>query len=343
MISIVIPVFNERESLAMLHGEILSVAAANGLDAEIVFVDDGSQDGSWDVIRQLSAERPGTRGIRFRRNFGKAAALQAGFKSVRGNVVFTMDADLQDDPTEIPNFLMQLDQGFDVVSGWKKIRHDPWHKTFPSRVFNGLVSRTTRVKLHDHNCGFKVYRAEVLREIRLYGELHRFVPVLADARGFKVGELAIHHRPRKFGSSKYGFRRFVKGFIDLMTVKFITQYGQRPQHLLGAMSLISMGIGFLGLLATVLLWFFPMGLSERNDRLLPYAIAALLIGVHLISIGFVAEMITAFCSREEDGYAVAERVGDEVARVETRIQTTASTENGTLGYPPHEQRLGDPK
>jgi glycosyltransferase involved in cell wall biosynthesis len=334
MISIVIPVFNEKDSLAILHGEILSVAAANGLDVEILFVDDGSRDGSWDVIRQLTADRPGTRGIRFRRNFGKAAALQAGFKAVRGDIVFTMDADLQDDPTEIPNFLKQLNQGFDVVSGWKKIRHDPWHKTFPSRVFNALVSRTTRVKLHDHNCGFKVYRAEVLREIRLYGELHRFVPVLADARGFKVGELAIHHRPRKFGSSKYGFRRFVKGFIDLMTVKFITQYGQRPQHLLGTMSLISMGIGFLGLLATVFLWFVPLGLSERNDRLLPYAIAALLIGVHLLSMGFVAEMITAFCGRDEDGYSIAERIGDDAMPAQPKMHST-------LDSMPTEQRLGD--
>lgn len=310
MISIVIPVYNEKESLAMLHGEILAVAAAHQLDLEILFVDDGSKDGSWDVVRQLHADHPNTRGIRFRRNFGKAAALAAGFKAARGEIIFTMDADLQDDPAEIPNFLATLDQGFDVVSGWKKVRHDPWHKVMPSRVFNALVSRTTGVKLHDHNCGFKAYRKDVLREVRLYGEMHRFVPVLADARGFRVGELAIHHRPRQFGRSKYGVRRFVKGFLDLLTVKFLTKYGQRPQHLLGTLSLVSLGLGFLGMVATVLLWLFPLGVTGGGDRLLPYAVAALLIGVHLLTLGFVAELVVALHGKEEDGYSVAERLGE---------------------------------
>ncbi len=227
MISIVIPVFNEAESLADLHGEIAATGALAGLAYEVLFVDDGSRDGSWKVITDLARKFAEVRGLRFRRNFGKAAALSAGFASAKGDIIMTLDADLQDDPAEIPNFLLALELGMDVISGWKKTRHDPWHKVWPSRVFNGLVSWLTGVRLHDHNCGMKCYRAEVFREIRLYGELHRFIPVLAAARGFKVAEVIIKHRPRKFGYSKYGVRRFVKGFLDLLTVKFLTGYGQR--------------------------------------------------------------------------------------------------------------------
>jgi len=233
MISVVVPVFNEAESLEALHAELVEVGRANNLQMNIVFVDDGSTDGSWQIIRRLAAENPRVRGLRFRTNFGKAAALNAGFALARDPLVMTLDADLQDDPHEIPRFLEQMEQGFDVVSGWKKVRHDPWHKVWPSRVFNWMVSRLTGVKLHDHNCGMKCYRREVLDEVRLYGELHRFVPVLAAARGFRVGELVIHHRPRQFGRSKYGVSRFIKGFLDLLTVKFLTGFGQRPQHLLG--------------------------------------------------------------------------------------------------------------
>src|SRR5215831_18773330 len=201
MISVVIPVYNERDSLSQLHAEIAAVAAEACLDLEVVFVDDGSTDDSWAVIAELAKKHPWTRGLRFRRNFGKAAALSAGFKSANGDVIMTLDADLQDDPKEIPRFLEALGTGLDVVSGWKKVRLDPWHKTLPSKVFNALVGWLTGVRLHDHNCGFKCYRAEVLREVRLYGELHRFVPVLAAARGFKVGEIAVDHRPRRFGRS----------------------------------------------------------------------------------------------------------------------------------------------
>jgi len=246
VISAVIPVFNERESLPQLHAEIAAVAATNGLDLEVVFVDDGSTDGSWGVIAELAAKHSWTHGIRFRRNFGKAAALSAGFKAAKGEVVMTLDADLQDDPKEVPRFLEALGGGLDVVSGWKRVRLDPWHKTMPSRLFNALVGWLTGVRLHDHNCGFKCYRAEVLREVRLYGELHRFVPVLAAARGFKVGEIAVDHRPRRFGHSKYGVRRFVKGFLDLLTVKFLTGFRQRPQHLLGSVGLLAFALGSLG-------------------------------------------------------------------------------------------------
>ncbi len=187
------------------------------------------------------------RGIRFRRNFGKAAALNAGFRAARGETIITLDADLQDDPHEIPKFLAKIDEGCDVVSGWKQVRHDPWHKVLPSRVFNWLVSHMTGVRLHDHNCGMKSYRREVFDEVRLYGELHRFVPVLADARGFRIGEVVINHRPRKFGKSKYGVSRIAKGFFDLLTVKFLTGFGQRPQHLLGMVGLLFFFLGFLGL------------------------------------------------------------------------------------------------
>src|SRR5262245_50630426 len=216
MISIVIPLLNEAESLRMLHGELAETARKHGLQLEIIFVDDGSTDGSWATIQSLASADRTVRGIRLRRNFGKAAALSAGARLARGALLCTLDADLQDDPAEIPNFLAELEMGFDVISGWKKRRLDPWHKVWPSRVFNFLVSWTTGVRLHDHNCGMKCYRADVFREIRVYGELHRFIPVLAHARGFRVGELAINHRPRRFGRSKYGVWRFVKGFLDLL-------------------------------------------------------------------------------------------------------------------------------
>src|SRR3954447_7490191 len=242
-LSLIVPVYNERESLTALHAEITAVAREQALAVEVIFVDDGSRDGSWDVVKELAAHDPRVHGLRFRRNFGKAAALQAGFREVRGPRALTLDADLQDDPAEIPNFLKRLDGGKDVVSGWKQVRHDPWHKVLPSRVFNGMVSWLTGVHLHDHNCGFKCYRAEIFKEVRLYGELHRFIPVLAAARGFKVGEVVVRHRPRRFGHSKYGVRRFVRGFLDLLTVKFLTGFGQRPQHLLGGIGILFFLIG----------------------------------------------------------------------------------------------------
>src|SRR5215204_3591178 len=254
MLSAVIPVLNEAESLAALHAELSAVAAQHGYDLEIVFVDDGSTDGSWPEIERLSAVDPRVRGIRFRRNFGKAAALSAGFEAARGEVVVTLDADLQDDPREIPRFLAEIDKGLDCISGWKQVRHDPWHKVGPSRVFNWLVGALTGVKLHDHNCGFKCYRREIFSEVRLYGELHRFVPVLAAARGWKVSEIVVNHRARKFGSSKYGVRRFVKGFLDLLTVYFLTGFDQRPQHLLGTLGIVSFFVGFLGLTYLAIYW-----------------------------------------------------------------------------------------
>ncbi|MBY0229516.1 MAG: glycosyltransferase family 2 protein [Gemmataceae bacterium] len=322
--SIVIPVYNERESLLPLHAEIVAMAAQSRLDVEVVFVDDGSTDGSWPLVADLSKRHANVRGIRFRRNFGKAAALAAGFRAAKGAMVVTMDADLQDDPAEVPRFLAALESGgpdgasLDVVSGWKRVRRDPWHKVWPSRMFNGMVSWLTGVRLHDHNCGMKAYRADVAKEVRLYGELHRFVPVLAAARGFKVGEIEINHRPRKFGHSKYGVRRFVKGFLDLLTVKFLTGFGQRPQHFLGAVGLFSFLLGNAALLYLAVTWGvnFAYGALPEDERpfppvhkraLLPYGIAALLAGLQMMSIGFLAEMIASQKAREEDAFSVAEQ------------------------------------
>ena len=313
MLSAVIPLFNEAESLATLHAELISVAEAEGYVIEIIFVDDGSTDGSWAEVRRLVAKDRRVRGIRFRRNFGKAAALSAGFRAARGELIVTLDADLQDDPREIPRLLAAMEGNCDVVSGWKQVRHDPWQKVLPSRVFNWLVSWLTGVYLHDHNCGLKCYRREVLAEVRLYGELHRFVPVLAAARGFRVGELAVAHRPRKFGRSKYGVRRFIKGFLDLLTVKFLTGFGQRPQHLLGGIGLVCFFLGTAGITYLTGYWIVERILGHdpelHNRPALIYSIGAILFGAQLMSIGFLAELITAYTGRDADTYSVVERAG----------------------------------
>jgi dolichol-phosphate mannosyltransferase len=321
MFSIVIPVYNEAESLETLHRELLEVADAQGYDLDIIFVDDGSTDQSWSIIRRLAAGDTRVRGLRFRRNFGKAAALSAGFSHARGDLVMTLDADLQDDPREIPRFLAAMQNNLDVVSGWKKVRHDPWHKVFPSRVFNALVSKLTGVKLHDHNCGMKCYRREIFDEVRLYGELHRFVPVLAASRGFRVGEIEINHRPRQFGRSKYGFARFVKGFLDLLTVKFLTGFGQRPQHILGSIGLVSFVIGALMLIYLTGYWIISrldlgvevIHLSTRP--LLLYSIALLLLGGQFMSIGFLAELFIAYHGPHTKTYSICERAGAEKERM----------------------------
>jgi len=315
-LSIVVPVFNEAESLPRLHEEISSLAEAQGYRLEIIFVDDGSTDGSWSVIRRLAQSDVRVRGIRFRRNFGKAAALSAGFAAAQGELVVTLDADLQDDPAEIPNLIARIRQGCDLVSGWKQVRHDPWHKVLPSRVFNWLVGALTGVKLHDHNCGLKCYRREVTAEVRLYGERHRFVPVLAAARGFRVGEVAVKHRPREFGQSKYGFSRFLKGFLDLLTVKFLTGFGQRPQHLLGGIGLGCFFIGLIGLIFLAAQWLFSrvlpgaeaIHLHERPALL--YSVALLIMGGQFLSLGVVAELFISHYEPESPSYSVAERTDD---------------------------------
>jgi glycosyltransferase involved in cell wall biosynthesis len=321
MLSVVIPVFNEVESLGTLCAELADVARDRSYDIEIILVDDGSTDLSWQRIEELAAADERIRGIRFRRNFGKAAALSAGFAAARGDLVVTLDADLQDDPREIPRFLAEIDKGLDCVSGWKQVRHDPWHKVGPSRVFNWLVGVLTGVKLHDHNCGFKCYRREIFNEVRLYGELHRFVPVLAAARGWTVGEIAVNHRPRKFGRSKYGVTRIVKGFLDLLTVYFLTGFEQRPQHLLGTCGIIAFGIGLFGLTYLSITWLlvnvagwneqFPdwrfQPLHERPALL--YSVAMLLLGAQFISMGFLAELFTAYYGRATVPYSIKDRTG----------------------------------
>jgi glycosyltransferase involved in cell wall biosynthesis len=317
MISFVIPVYNERESLAALLGELSGAVASHGLgEAEFLFIDDGSRDGSWSVLKGLAAGDRRVKAIRFRRNFGKAAALTAGFAEAKGEIVFTLDADLQDDPAEIPRFLSKLEEGdgLDVVSGWKRTRHDPWHKVLPSRVFNRMVSAMTGAYLHDHNCGFKCYRSEVLDEVNIYGELHRFVPVLAHSRGFRVGEVEVKHRARQFGRSKYGFSRFAKGFLDLLTVRFLTRYGQRPQHLLGVAGLVlfSIGAAVMGYLAVVWVvdhWIRGEDHPIGTRPLLIYSTAMLGVGTQLLCLGILAELITSYNLRAEDTYSVAETVG----------------------------------
>ena len=312
-LSAVIPVYREAESLPALHRELAGVARDQDYDLEIIFVDDGSTDDSWRVIERLAQEDPRVRGIRFRRNFGKAAALSAGFQEARGDFVFTLDADLQDDPREMPRFLAAMGDSLDVVSGWKKVRHDPWHKVLPSRVFNWMVAWLTGVKLHDHNCGFKCYRREVLREVRVYGELHRFIPVLAAARGFGIGEVVVEHRARKFGASKYGVSRIMKGFLDLLTVYFLTGFTHRPQHLLGTLGMLSFAIGFAGLTYLAGWWIvdkiFPeWDLEDLHNRpAVLYSVAALLLGAQLLSMGFLAELFTAYYGHNATTYSVKDR------------------------------------
>jgi glycosyltransferase involved in cell wall biosynthesis len=313
LVSIVIPVFNEMESLRPLHQELTETASAHALEFEIIFVDDGSTDDSWKVIREIAAKDRRVRAVRLRTNFGKAAALAAGFKAVRGPICLTLDADLQDDPNEIPRFVAAIDGGLDVVSGWKKQRNDPLYKVIPSRMFNRMVGWLTRVRLHDHNCGMKCYRRQVLQEVRLYGELHRFIPVLAAAKGFKVGELAINHRPRKFGKSKYGFRRYMRGFLDLLTVKFITSFSQRPQHFLGSVGMLSFALGMLGLFYLAVTWVIrlsdPTAFDPLHQRpLMIYSLGGVLLGAQLFSMGILAELMTAYQSRSEDGYSISERI-----------------------------------
>ncbi|HAV12748.1 MAG TPA: glycosyltransferase [Opitutae bacterium] len=291
-ISILIPVYNEAATLATLHQRILStLQAADLTDYEICFIDDGSTDQSWEAIAQLTEQEPAhTSAIRFRRNFGKADALQAGFNSAKGDIIFTMDADLQDDPKEIPAFLEKLNEGYDLVSGWKEVRHDPLSKTLPSKIFNSLARALSGVQLHDFNCGFKAYKKEVTENISLFGELHRFIPILAHAEGYKIGELSVEHHPREHGVSKYGGKRFVKGFLDLLTVTFTTRYLRRPAHIFGAAGITSGTCGFI-----VLVWLsfskLILGNPIGTRPLFFLGILLVLLGVQLLSLGLIAEMI----------------------------------------------------
>ncbi len=307
---------DEERSLAKLHQEIVRVCEAESLDPQIIFVDDGSTDGSWQQMERLVAAHPGTEALRFRRNFGKASALSAGFAACQGEVVLTMDADLQDDPKEVPRFLAKLDEGFDVVSGWKRVRHDPWHKVLPSRIFNWLVSTLTGVRLHDHNCGFKAYRRPILDEVELYGERHRFIPVLASARGWKVGEIEVEHHAREHGHSKYGVSRLVKGFLDLMTIYMLTAFSSRPLHLIGAAGMLFFVIGAVGILYLSSMWV----ISRLSDRIADlhlhetaiffYCILALLLGAQFLLAGLLAELIVSRTVPGNQTYSIAEQIPD---------------------------------
>ncbi len=291
MISVVIPVFDEVSSLDSLHRELSDVAAARGYDLQIVLVDDGSTDGSWQLIEQLAERDPRVLGIRFRRNFGKAAALSAGFDAAAGETIVTMDADLQDSPSEIPRLLAKLDEGFDLVSGWKSRRNDPWTRRLLSRVFNWATAVVSGVRLHDVNCGLKAYRAEALRGIRLYGELHRFIPVLAAYRGFRVAEIPVHHRPRQHGRSRYGLNRYLRGLFDLVTVTFMGRYRHRPLHLFGGVGLL---MGFAGFLILCYLTVIKIGGAAIGQRpLLTLGVLLVVVAIQLISLGLVSELITS--------------------------------------------------
>lgn len=311
-LTILVPVLNEAESLKQLTSEIMAVAPQHVGALEIIFVDDGSKDRSWNVIQELAAENPQIRGIRFRRNFGKAAALTAGMQAANGELLLMMDADLQDDPAEIPAMLREIESGADVVNGWKQRRLDPWHKVYPSLVFNWLVGRMTGLKLHDHNCGLKMFRREVAEEIHIYGELHRFIAVLAHARGFEVRELAVHHRSRQHGHSKYGIRRFLRGLLDLLTVTFLTSFGRRPQHALGAVGCLffllgAAGLGYLGILWILMHVLNVVPDAKIGDRpLLAYSIASALLGAQALSLGLLAELIVAYSARKSDQFSIRE-------------------------------------
>ncbi|HOH46240.1 MAG TPA: glycosyltransferase family 2 protein [Candidatus Cloacimonadota bacterium] len=288
LISFVIPSLNEAESLKQLTAEILANIGSHSY--EIIFIDDGSRDSSPEIMRDLAAADPCIKVIQFRRNFGKAAALQQGFLAAEGEVVFTLDADLQDNPIEIPRFLAKLDEGYDLVSGWKKKRHDPLHKTLPSKLFNYVTARTFRLKLKDYNCGFKAYRKPLVKELNLYGEMHRYIPALAHALGYRVGELAVEHRARQFGKSKYGFERYLRGFFDLLTVKMVTQYVKSPLYLFGRIGLISTMLGtILSLYLAVLKIFYGQPLSNRP--LLFLGMLLIITGFQFISLGLISELI----------------------------------------------------
>jgi len=314
MLSIVIPLLNEEESLESLTVAIQASLSNQSMAYEILFVDDGSVDGSWAKIASLVVGSSNIFGIRFRRNFGKAAALSAGFEAARGEIVITMDADLQDDPKELPRFLQKMNEGFDVVSGWKRVRHDPWHKTFPSSVFNRMVSWLTGVKLHDHNCGFKAYRRQIFDEVKLYGELHRFIPVLASARGWKITEIEVEHHARTHGVSKYGLSRLPKGFLDLLTIYFLTSFSQRPLHLIGSAGLIAFLFGGFGLTFLSIYWVTSRVWGDEpihlhSTAIFYFCITAILLGSQFLVAGLLAELVTSIARQSRAPGSVAETAG----------------------------------
>ena len=302
-LSVVAAVLNEEESIRPLFSALGEVLDRLGREYEIIFVDDGSEDGSFEVLRSLyENDREHVRVIQFRRNFGKTAALTAGFREARGEVIITMDADLQDDPREIPRLLERLDADYDLVVAWRHERQDPLSKRLPSKIANAAVSVLTGVRLHDLNCGFKAYRREVVQDLKLYGELHRFIPVLAHWRGYRVTELKVVHRPRQYGQSKYGFERLGRSFLDFGMVLFLTYYLKRPMHLFGTLGALLFLFGFaIGLYLTGL-WVLGEGIGWRP--LLFLGILAMVVGVQMASIGLLGEMIRNFAYDPEEEYSI---------------------------------------
>ena len=307
-ISVVVPIFNEKDALDQLHAELVQEAERLPYEFEFIFVDDGSTDGSREALRRLCRSDSRLQVICFRRNFGKSAALSAGFSMARGDVIVTMDADLQDKPAEMEKLLTRLEEGYDLVSGWKRVRRDPVTKRWPSRLFNFATSVLTGVLLHDINCGFKAYRREVVEEVRVYGEMYRFIPVLASYRGFRVGEVPVEHRSRVFGSSKFGAGRFVSGFFDLLTVIMLTRYSSKPLHVFGVLGVLSFGAGLAIEVYLSVGWFLGRWIGDRPLFFL--GIVLLLGGVQFIFFGLLAEMI-AYSSRREDEYSIQELLRPE--------------------------------
>ena len=305
-LSIVIPAYNEEESIDELIGKIFSVTDQNGFNVEIIFINDGSTDLTQEKIEAFYEKDKRVKLINFRRNFGKSAALSIGFKRATGKIIITMDADLQDDPEEITNLVKKIDEGYDLVSGWKKKRNDPLEKRIPSKVFNAITSKLGGIKMHDFNCGLKAYRSEVTKEIKIYGEMHRFLPVLAYWQGFRIGEIAVKHHARKFGYSKFGARRYFSGFFDLMTVLFITKYKRKPMHIFGFMGLLFAGSGFAALAYLITIWFMGEGIGDRP--LLLISGISIIIGIQFIGIGLLGELITNTSERKRE-YSIRSMIG----------------------------------
>ncbi|REG90507.1 glycosyltransferase family 2 protein [Algoriphagus antarcticus] len=313
-ISVVVPVFNEEESLPELSQWISRVMHDHGFSYELIYINDGSSDNSWEIINSLSLESTVVKGINFTRNYGKSAALDAGFKKVCGDVVITMDADLQDSPDEIPGLYAMITEGkFDVVSGWKKERHDPIGKTIPSRFFNGVTRWISGIKLHDFNCGLKAYRLKVVKNIQIYGEMHRYIPLLAKWNGFgKIGEKVVQHQARKYGYSKFGIERFLNGFLDLISVSFVHRYKKKPMHFFGLLGSVSFLTGFIITCWLIFqkIYSISKGISVREITEQPLfflALVALIIGVQLFVTGFIAELMTSNQSKEME-YKIDEEI-----------------------------------
>ncbi|MEZ0607474.1 glycosyltransferase family 2 protein [Fibrella sp. WM1] len=315
-LTLLIPLFNEDESLPELHDWIVRVVTEQAYTYEILFVDDGSTDRSWDVIERLASVNPNVRAIRFARNMGKTAALQVGFQAARGRVVITMDADLQDSPDEIPElYRMITEQGYDLVSGWKQKRYDPITKTLPTKLFNGVARWISGVKLHDFNCGLKAYRQEVVKSLNLYGDMHRNIPIVANWNGYtRIGEKVVQHRARKYGSTKFGLERFINGFLDMLVIAFVHKFSKRPMHFFGGLGTLSF---FLGLVSTVVivgqkLYNISHGLRYRNatdNPLFYFALIAIVLGVQLFLAGFLAELYIRQASNRTTEYQIARKIG----------------------------------